>query len=359
MAKNEEKILNIVQAKRLGSKILIAIHGESGSGKTLSALLMARGIVGPEGKIALLDTENKRGLVYTDDVPNGYLHADLTAPFTPERYTKAIKEIEESGADIGVLDSASHEWEGIGGLIEIADAQTTRKGDPLTGLAKWSGPKGRHKKFYQRLIRSNIHWIILMRSQEKLAQEEQFVASKNKIEKVIVSKGYFPIQEKRFKFDMTVQLFMPQGATSEECGRYKVEKCPRSLLPAFPDGEQTTIETGERIREWLDRGGQIDGELEALRKAGEEAADEGRDAFLKWWNLENTKKNWEKLKPFIGNFQSIAKEADDETARRAEEERLGAAQAAQEASVDRAAPFAAKAATPPPEEALAANMEKG
>ncbi|MBF0186198.1 MAG: ATP-binding protein, partial [Magnetococcales bacterium] len=38
--------------------------GGSSSGKTYSALRLARGLVGPQGKIGVIDTENRRALFY-------------------------------------------------------------------------------------------------------------------------------------------------------------------------------------------------------------------------------------------------------------------------------------------------------
>ena len=42
------------------------ISGPSGSGKTFSSLKLARGLVGPTGKIAFIDTENGSGKLYAD-----------------------------------------------------------------------------------------------------------------------------------------------------------------------------------------------------------------------------------------------------------------------------------------------------
>lgn len=40
--------------------LLVGIAGGTGSGKTFSAFRLARGIVGPQGRIAMLDTEKRR-----------------------------------------------------------------------------------------------------------------------------------------------------------------------------------------------------------------------------------------------------------------------------------------------------------
>lgn len=61
----------IARAKRVSLPVPIAIIGPSGSGKTKSALLVARGLAGPDGKIGLIDSENGRALEY-DTVAGGW-----------------------------------------------------------------------------------------------------------------------------------------------------------------------------------------------------------------------------------------------------------------------------------------------
>ena len=59
-------ILNIRKAVRTGSRVVIGIAGQSGEGKTYTALKLARGMVNSPEEIGFLDTENKRGSLYAD-----------------------------------------------------------------------------------------------------------------------------------------------------------------------------------------------------------------------------------------------------------------------------------------------------
>ena len=88
-------ILNIRKAIRAGSKVVIGIAGQSGTGKTYSALKIGRGMVNHAGEIGFLDTENKRGSLYADILDGQFLIGDLYAPFSPDRYAKAIKEFQD------------------------------------------------------------------------------------------------------------------------------------------------------------------------------------------------------------------------------------------------------------------------
>src|ERR1700730_16239878 len=71
-------ILNIAAAERAGAHLLIQLYGPPRSGKTYTALRIARGMVGPQGKIGGRDTASGRGRLYSDKVPGGFVVGELT-----------------------------------------------------------------------------------------------------------------------------------------------------------------------------------------------------------------------------------------------------------------------------------------
>src|SRR3989304_533235 len=84
--------------------------GSGGSGKTYSALRLARGLAGDRGRVALIDTEAGRALHYAERFD--FDHCDLKPPFAPSAYADAIAAAEGAG-DPGIVgDSLSHEWAG-------------------------------------------------------------------------------------------------------------------------------------------------------------------------------------------------------------------------------------------------------
>ena len=93
-------ILNIAPAERAGAHLLIQLYGPPRSGKTYTALRIARGMVGPKGRIGVLDTESGRARLYSDKVPGGFVVGELTPPYTPRRYLEAIGEFLAYGVDI-------------------------------------------------------------------------------------------------------------------------------------------------------------------------------------------------------------------------------------------------------------------
>lgn len=300
-----DSIVTFETARREGSHVLASLEATSGRGKTHSALLLGRGLVGPTGKLALLDTETGRGKIFANVIPGGYAYGELTPPFSPERYVAAIKHAEASGIECLVIDSGSHEWSGIGGIGEIAEAGTSASGKSLTGLQKWAKPKARHKRFVQNLLTTRMHIILCLRAKEKLIQRK---GADGKDE--IVSQGWVPEQEKTLGYEMTVRLSFPEGPKP---GVPEIIKCPADLLGAFPPGQLVSVDTGARIAEWVHGGVPVDQEAVTLKRDAEEAAD-GGGAVLDTYLKTLTKAQKGKLAPFGANLRSIADTADKEAA---------------------------------------------
>ena len=147
--------MEIRKAQRKEAKIKLALQGPSGSGKTMSALLLASGIT-DWSKIAVIDTENHSADLYAHvgefNVPQ------LTQPFTPERYMKAIEACEQAGMEVIIIDSVSHEWEGTGGVLTIHGAMA---GNSFTN---WNKVTPRHNAFVQKILQSDCHIISTIRT---------------------------------------------------------------------------------------------------------------------------------------------------------------------------------------------------
>lgn len=263
-------ILNIRPAIRAGSKLVLGIAGQSGSGKTLTALYIARGMVDKASEIGFLDTENRRGSLYANELDGQFLIGDLFYPFSPERYATAIKEFQAAGVKVLIIDSVSHEWES--GCIEIAELPMIKpnKYGKLSKVADWKKAKYEHKnKFMMTLLQSDMHIIACIRAAEKMN-----FSNPSKPE----SMGIQPLCEKNFMFEMTASVMMfNEGQQQQHI------KIPRDLKKAFGDGQgYLGIETGQQIRAWLDSGN-IDAELESYRNKMQLASNDGCDALKQAW----------------------------------------------------------------------------
>src|SRR5438067_1626150 len=91
-------------------------------------------------------------------------------------------------------------------------------------------------------------------------------------------------------------------------------KAPADLTHLF-QGELLDEGTGTAIAEWVNGGKPVDHALELLRRAGFDAASGGIEAFTMWWNSALVRGRRKALRPDLDNLASIARAADDESAR--------------------------------------------
>jgi KaiC/GvpD/RAD55 family RecA-like ATPase len=157
------------KATKKKAKLRLAITGPSGGGKTWTALSIARKLAGPEGRIAVIDTERDSACLYSDRFD--FDVAALAPPFDPARCIEAIKNALEAGYDVIVIDSGSHFWEGEGGVQEIVDNAATRS----FGGNRWSGwavgtPAYRH--LIDTILGASAHVIMTMRSKTEWVEGE-------------------------------------------------------------------------------------------------------------------------------------------------------------------------------------------
>jgi len=286
-------ILNIREAKRAGSRVVIGIAGPSGSGKTFTALKLAEGMVnGDTKKIGLLDTENRRGSLYADILTGPFLIGDLYPPFSPQRYSEAIKEFQGEGIEVLVVDSVTLEWEGEGGCEDIANAPL------LAGkrMADWKRAKAEHKKFMNTLLQSDMHIICCIRAREKTSFTDP---------KKPVSLGLQPITEKNFMFEMTASMMMWDEGKAQT-----FMKMPEALRPIFGNGQQYIgPEAGAALIDWVNSGDQTDIDLEQYKSAMQMATSGGLDHLRTEW-AKMPKEVKARMKPFIDQYVNSAKEYD-------------------------------------------------
>src|SRR5216684_1927707 len=230
-------------AKREQVSLLIALAGASGSGKTYSALRLAKGMA-PAGKIAFIDTEARRGLHYADDFE--FIHADMRPPFAPVRFMEAIRAAEMAGAEVVVIDSFSMEYDGEGGIMDWADRL---QADGVKGPAAWKDPKAAHKKLMNALLQCRASIIFCLRADEKIE-----IARENG-KTIVRPLGWMPICEKRFMFEMTASYTL----TPDRPGiphfdlPHKLQRQHRAM---FTDAKPIDEESGAQLAAWS-RGGSV------------------------------------------------------------------------------------------------------
>lgn len=263
-------------AKRANLPLLILLAGGTGSGKTESAMRLATGLAA--GKpFAVVDTEvsmgrdgelRGRALHKADDYQ--FEWAPLDEPYTPERYAEAVAAADEAGFPVVVIDSGSHEYEGPGGVLDMQAAEFERMGSRDSArMASWIEPKRRHKAFVQRLLRSQAHVIMCLRSEDKVevAKVDGRTVIRPK-QSLIGADGWIPICEKRLPFEATVSLLLLQTKPGVPVP-IKLERRHAELIPLDQPLDE---ETGRRLGEWAagDTGEVAEREAE-LRALAEQA----------------------------------------------------------------------------------------
>lgn len=244
----------IKKATRTGIIPFITFFGLSSGGKTHSALLFARGMVGPNGKIGVIDTENGRASILADVIPGGFSTLNMEPPFSPDRFCKALNEF-SGKCDVLVIDSGSALWIGEGGVLEQHEmaldkmlgpkADDWRERERMNWTA-WNKPKTAYKMFVQKALRYPVPVILCLRAkiQTKMVKDER---SRNTVQ---TSEHPVPDFDPKFIFESTIaaEVYQKDGV----CGMLRVIKRTRDeILKFLPTGnEQVGSKHGEMLAAW-------------------------------------------------------------------------------------------------------------
>lgn len=225
---------NIRKAQKSKGKLRIGLSGPSGSGKTYSALLLASGLTSWD-KIVIIDTENGSADLY--DSLGEYSVITLEPPYSPENYIGAIKAAEEAGAEVIIIDSVTHEWDGSGGCLESNEklAQAKFKGNTW---AAWSVTTPKHQKFIGTIVSSKAHIITTARSKQDTVQID------GKIKKV----GVKEIQREGYEYELTLNFNLDRD------GHLAVASKDRTGLFIEADPFVIDKKTGETLLNWAESG---------------------------------------------------------------------------------------------------------
>ncbi|MFC5356418.1 hypothetical protein [Azospirillum himalayense] len=276
--------------------LFVALVGGTNSGKSFSALRLARGIAGPKGRIAAADTEGGRLLHLKRDFDFDILLMD--PPHHPAQYAEVAEAAEVAGYDALLIDSFSMEWRGVGGVLDQMDSELERAVRRAEAKAREKGwnfdedrarnankmaasikPKMAHKLMVNSLLARRIPIIFSIRGEMTLdpdTKKEKFKAA--------TAPG--------FLFEVTVSFRLASDRRGiidlSDPTSYKMEGIHRGM---FRDGDQLSEEHGAKLAAWAR--GEIHGQPSAgagpdlaaqVFEEAAAAARQGRDAFTAWWN---------------------------------------------------------------------------
>src|SRR5512138_1999029 len=242
-------------AKRADVELLIGLSGGTGSGKTYSGMRLAAGMAEALGqeRFAVVDTENGRALHYADFF--NFEHGNLRPPFTPDSYAEAVTTFVKDGFKVVLVDSASHEWAGEGGVLEMQEAEFAAMNyDDKKKLLSWVRPKMAHKRMVNVLLQQRAHIILCFRAESKIeiAKEGNRTVVREK-EGLTGIRGWFPVAEKNMAFELTCSLLLTQEARGVPVP-IKLQEQHKHL---FPLDTPITEDSGRKIIEWA-QGGNVD-----------------------------------------------------------------------------------------------------
>lgn len=236
--------MEIKKAKRIQRKLKMNIQGVSGSGKTYTALMIAK----EQGeKVLLIDSEHASASIYSNQFDFDILELDNLELDT---YFKAIKLASTNNYDCIVIDSASHAWEAV--LEEVEkESIRSRGGNTFQAWGKVGTPK--YKEFLAEIMSLKSHLICTMRSKSDYIMEEYTDKAGNKKNKP-VKIGLAPVfrQGGEYEFDLVVNMDLDHNLIVDKTRFSELD----NLIINKPDVKfakklKTILEQGEKVVEPL------------------------------------------------------------------------------------------------------------
>ena len=241
------------KAQREHVRIKISIAGPAGSGKTMSSLLMAYGLIKAEhpewdditiwDHIVVADSENGSASLYVGTQVGttkigAYNVIDLSPPFTAQTYIDAIHMAEEHNMSVIIVDSLSHVWSGDGGLLDEQGKIAARTNNSYTS---WRTISPQYTKLVDTILQSPCHVITAVRAK---MDYQQVKGDNGKTQVKAVGMGM--VLRDGYEYEVTVALMLDAdhvaSATKDRTGLF--------------DGQYFTItaDTGKKLYEWLSSG---------------------------------------------------------------------------------------------------------
>lgn len=221
-------------ATRTSTKARVALAGPSGSGKTWTALTLAHAL---GESIAVIDTERGSASKYAG--VNGWKF-ETVAPgsFAPDALTALLAEAGQEGFDVLVLDSWSHYWMGVDGMLEQVDKRA-RNGNNFSG---WKEVRPDERRMIDALISYPGHVIATLRVKTEYVIEEN-----DRGKKVPRKVGLKPEQREgvEYEFDLVGDMDHENTLT---VSKSRIPALTRSVIKE-PDRE-----LGLTIRRWIEEG---------------------------------------------------------------------------------------------------------
>jgi hypothetical protein len=240
--------IQFTKATRSAVKARIALSGPSGSGKTYTALSLACAL---DDRVAVIDTERGSASMYVG--LNGWEFDTLNPQsFSPSSLIEALGVAAGAGYGCVVIDSLSHYWMGVDGMLEQVDQRTKNNNSFGSG---WKDMRPIERRMIDALVSYPGHIIVTLRTKTEYVIEKD-ERGKNKPVKV----GLKPEQREGLEYEFSVVGDMDHTNT------LTVSKTRLPMLNGAVLAKPGP-ELAETIKDWLTDGEETAGPLEYRAQA--------------------------------------------------------------------------------------------
>jgi len=233
--------IKFAPATRAAAKARIALAGPSGSGKTYTGLTLACRLA---ERVAVIDTERGSASKYVG-LNNWAFDTLAPSSFSPQSLTEALAIAGGEGYGCVLVDSLSHYWMGVDGMLEQVDRRA-KGGNNFSG---WKEARPDERRMIDALVSYPGHVIVTLRV------KTEYVIEQNDRGKSVPRKvGLRPEQREgiEYEFDVIGDLDLDNNLTVSKT--------------RIPDLHGQVIlrpgpEIAETIRDWLADGEEVVGPL--------------------------------------------------------------------------------------------------
>ena len=231
-------------------KILLkmAISGPPGSGKSLSAIKIASYLSKALdlGELYVIDSENRSSLkyAYNQRTGKGYNFKALHLPkdnYSPDTYMRALDVAEKRGAKILIIDSISHAWNGVKGILEMIDDLTDASRSKNAFSEGWKKATPLQRRFIQAILAHPAHIIATMRADPDWVVQEN---DRGKKEPTMI--GLAPQQRKDISYEFDIAMTIDRDHTA----RVEKGRC-EELNEAGAKWPMPGENVGRILEEWI------------------------------------------------------------------------------------------------------------
>lgn len=243
-------------AARAASPARICLHGPEGSGKTYTSLMLMDALCGHQ-RFAVIDTERGKSAWY-EGINGWQFNTWCPQAFSPEALIEGLGVAAGAGFPGVVIDSWSHFWNGVDGMLEQVDKRTASAHRQDKFSSGWKEMAPIEQRMLGAILSYPGHVIVTLRVKteyviDQIEKNGRTVSAPRKV-------GLKPIQRDGFGYEFDII-----GALDGDC-TLTIDK---TRVPPLSGAiiQKPDPELAETIQAWLTKGEQLPGPLVYRQRA--------------------------------------------------------------------------------------------